>query len=408
VISAVRYLKGNFFPLLVCVLWWFPLTYFGYWTRPVGTELFPLLRFPVIGLCLVALAFRGFNELNWRVLVFLAVALVASVDSVDMVYACAKFAGLAAVIGVFSPLIRSEAGRSMREGLWRNLCWSAVVVVVMSVVWKAGGLPAPVLYFREGFPGITTHAMLFAPVTGIAAVFLLAKALDEKKNAYMLLAALCYLTGFTTLSRSAIAAATCGLLAVIALNAQTKRLFGFMKLLMPVVILLAMTVSYIPEESLPAGFGKVTALTAKGTALKSRKELWEGRLTEFKDNPVVGLGVGMAQKYGINADPTAGRFSGMVEPGSAYLVVLSMTGLLGAMALAMVIGVELLRLAKVWDAVPQRRKFELTGIGLLLIVHAGAEGWIYSPGGVICLYFWLWLGMVGDSVDRAVYRLNEV
>jgi hypothetical protein len=107
----------------------------------------------------------------------------------------------------------------------------------------------------------------------------------------------------------------------------------------------------------------------------------------------------MSTGYGAAIEYASDRFSTTVEPGSAYLVVLSMTGLLGALSLIWIIGTELFMLKKFWSYVPSERKYEIAGIGSLLFVHGGAEGWIYSAGAVMCLYFWIWMGRLGDTVD---------
>ena len=260
---------------------------------------------------------------------------------------------------------------------------------------------------KEGFAGITSHAMLFAPITGIAAIYLFAKGIYSKKSYYVVLAAACVLVVFTTLSRSAISATICGIFGIVVINSTSERFTKMIRLVMPVILIFCVFISFKSEESTVIGFGEKNALAIKGKTVSSRKNLWEGRLVEFYDNPVLGLGVGQSKGYGTFYDQSAGKFAATVEPGSAYLVVLSMTGLMGAITLVIALGAELLALFKVWAYVPKRRKFELAGIGLFLFVHAVAEGWIYSPGIITCLFFWLWFGMVGDSVYEAVYGNNR-
>ena len=400
--SILTYIRNNFFALTICVIWWFPVTYFGHWTAPVGTDVFRVLGFPLVAFALFAILLGRLNNINWRILLFLVVAMITSLNSADMVYSFAKFAGLIVIIGLLSPLIFSKRALLLREKLWTNLCWSAVIVVCLSVFWRVTGLPAPVLYVKQGFPGITSHAMLFGPVAGIAAVFILSKALANENRKILFLAIICYLAMFTSLSRAALASATMGAFVVIMLALKGSQVGKIVSILCPVIFVLVVMAILLPEDKIPKGlgFGEKNILVAKGKK-NSREDLWKQRLEEFKEKPILGFGIGMSKKYEEAKVENSSSFSGTVEPGSAYLVILSMTGILGALTFVFFTGGEIVKFKKVWAFVPPRRKYELSGIGILLFVHAGAEGWIYSPGGVMCLYFWLWLGMVGDSYNSA-------
>jgi len=403
--AVINYIKNNIFALIVCVLWLFPVTYFGYWTAPVGTNVFKMLEFPMIGLILIFLLLGGMKAINWKVSLFLVIALLPSFQSDNVTYSLVKFATLAVIVAVFSPLIRSKRSRTMREGLWRNLCWSVVVITLLSILWKVTNLPGPVLYIKEGYPGITSHAMLFGPIAGIASVFLLSKALSENKYWLISLAILCYMASFTSASRAAIAATSIGVFLVLLLAIKKGRTRTLIRILFPIVLIAVIFMLIFPEEEF-FGLLEADTLVRKGF-LNTREGLWDARLMEFKENPIVGLGVGMSAGSGRFVHENEGllQFAGTIEPGSAYLVVLSMTGILGAVSLIIVIGTELNSLRKWWKIIPTTRKYELAGIGSLLFVHATAEGWIYSPGSVLCLFFWLWLGIVRDSCD--IVRINN-
>jgi len=183
---------------------------------------------------------------------------------------------------------------------------------------------------------------------------------------------------------------------------------SLVRLVFPIVSIFVFLVVAFPEEKVFFDFLKVDDLRKKGFS-HSREQLWEERMTEFKENPITGVGVGMS--YGYETAITKGygeKFTGTVEPGSAYLVVLSMTGALGAISLIIIIGSEMLSLKKYWNFIEFKRKYEIIGIGSLLFIHAIAEGWIYSPGGLVCLYFWLWLGIVRDSCDIVLLNKNQL
>jgi O-antigen ligase len=84
-----------------------------------------------------------------------------------------------------------------------------------------------------------------------------------------------------------------------------------------------------------------------------------------------------------------------VEPGSSYLAVLSMTGLVGAISFAAVLGPLLLKFL-VSRKNAGLDKDILCVVGIYLAIHANAEGWVLAIGTPTCFLFWLWLGNVGD------------
>lgn len=401
--AIAKYLKSNLFSLAVCILWWFPVTIFGYWTAPVGTTAFSMLKFPLIGVGLMFIAYYPLNSINWKILIFLGLALVSTLASDAVGYSSVKLFALTIVIGVLSPFLRSATARSLRESLWRNLCQSAVLIVVLSVILTNSGFSLPVLYDRAGSPGITSHAMLFGPIAGISVIYLLSKALVEKSPFHFVLSAICYYASLTSLSRAAIVATTFGAVAVLLLSIGNPKFIKFGLIPSALIGIVISIFSGVSLEGNANDLARVEAFSNKGIETSSRDELWETRISEFKANPLLGLGIGMSNEY----DRSVEGFVGSVEPGSAYLVVLSMTGIAGAIALIWIISIEIFSIQSVWKQLPQRTKYELSGIGLLLFVHGGAEGWIYSPGGLMCLFFWLWFGRLGDAVDHIRYARSR-
>ncbi len=404
----IRYIKQNSFALTVAALWFFPVTFFGYWTAPVGTELFSALRYPVVALAVLALMIKSFNGINWRLLLFLLVAFVASLLSGNNIYSLAKMGGLAVIVGAFGPLIRSNTGRLIREGLWRNLCWSAVLITLLSILWRISGLPGPVLYTKQGYPGITAHAMLFGPLAGIATLFFLSMSLSKKKYWLIIVVIVCFLASFASSSRAAIGATFIGCLIVLMMALKKGKMLTWVRILSPVVLVLVLYMTIYPETEATSRLLRVEDIQSKGF-VNTRQARWDLRMQEFKESPIIGLGIGMSKEYEAALNVGFGRgFTTTVEPGSAYLTVLSMTGIAGALSLLLVIGGELNSLWKRWGKIPAERKYQIAGIGSFLFVHGIAEGWIYSAGAVLCLFFWLWLGIVRDSSDAVLHQENRL
>ena len=395
----LKYILYNSVPLAICILWWFPVTYFGAWTDPIGTEMFAIIRFPVVACLFCWVLIQKRIHIDLLYVCFLVVALLSSLNSAYPSYSLIKTAGLSVIIGTLGPLIRSDSARALRTAVWRNLLWSAVTVTILSVIWKVADLPGPVIYTKDGWPGITSHAMLFGPIAGISSVVLLANGLSKNNWIMLVLSAVCYIAVFPSLSRIAIISSSCGIVAVLVVAAQAKNKTQFLWGLIPLSILLAVTLLIVPSNNLPEWLTDDNAFMVK-QGLSSRESLWEARMDEFSKNPWIGCGIGMGSDLDSDSsgDSNASR---NVEPGSSYLATLSMTGLSGACIIVFALVGLIYKSWKRRRYIPLKSRLELAGIGSLLLAHGMAEGWIMSAGAIICIIFWLWLGKVRDSIDES-------
>lgn len=370
------------------------------------------LKFPFLLLCLLYLL-KDINAINGKVLIFLFIALIASLASDDISFSLAKFLGLALVVSVLSPLIQSQKACLMRQSVWANLCLGTVFITLFSVFWKLTGLPGPVMYTRQGFPGITGHSMLFGAFAAIATIYLFCKSVS--RNNYWLygLVLVCFMATISSSSRSAIFATFIGVMVILMLAIKNERLRIFVILSLAIFTCLILLAALVPSEDAFYNFLHLDDLRGKGYN-NSRDELWRDRLAEFDDNPYLGLGIGMSYRHRsydvslkdkfnpayvdqIYALPWEEQYVGTIEPGSAYLVVLSMSGLIGAASILLLIADEVISLTKMWKNVPPVQQYEIAGIGAFLFIHGVAEGWIYSAGVMLCLLFWLWIGLVSDT-----------
>jgi O-antigen ligase len=152
----------------------------------------------------------------------------------------------------------------------------------------------------------------------------------------------------------------------------------------------------MPDETTLTDLG-LTELAAKGT-VNTRQELWKARVKEFKEHPVVGIGIGMAEEEGAVWDEE-GKIN--VEPGSSYLALLSMTGVLGGLGFAILLGWAAFLWQRSFRVLPPGQASLFAGIGAFLGVHAIGEGWLLAVGSPLCFIFWLWLGRLVDLLQSA-------
>ena len=126
--------------------------------------------------------------------------------------------------------------------------------------------------------------------------------------------------------------------------------------------------------------------------INTRQQLWDNRIEEFMEYPASGVGIGVdtfrsvKNVFGAN----------IVEPGSSYLAVLSMTGILGAMGLLLLLfnlGGQVMKRSYL---ISETDLVQTASVGAFWAVHAVAEGWIFAGGSLLCLLFWIWVGRLAN------------
>jgi O-antigen ligase len=128
-----------------------------------------------------------------------------------------------------------------------------------------------------------------------------------------------------------------------------------------------------------------TNIERSGSTFSSREGKWNNRLDEFEENPIFGCGFA-ALDVSHNEDYSA--YNGVVEPGSSWLALLSMTGVMGAILFAMMFLPTISSLIK---ARPGTASLLLASI-VFFSVHLVVEGYIFASGNYLCFLFWLILG----------------
>lgn len=139
----------------------------------------------------------------------------------------------------------------------------------------------------------------------------------------------------------------------------------------------------------------------------SRKQLWQSRIDEFKDSPIIGIGFTNATYYStlynnkkiINTCPDRKE-----EPGSSWLSVLSNTGIIGFAVLACW-NICLLHVIR-----KRRRNGDVSAVkfGALLIffiTEGFFEGWILYAGSFLFFLYWLLASRITDY--KWIYHSNN-
>lgn len=347
-----------------------------------------ILKIGLMAAMLISSAFilvNKTNKYNTVSLLLLGALLLSVVNSDYMRISAMKFAALFLVMIMVGPLITSDRSRQFRDYAWTAFKYSAVIIALLSCAWKFAGLPN---LGRGAFTGVMTHCMLLAPYSGMAACLLTIKLFQGKLKAGVL-AVICLIPLLLAGSRAAILAFLVVEVLVFLLNVGKKDRFGRMAKLgtIALFLLLAMMI-------LTGGFSKfiaesdyVKTLRLKGTS-DTREERWDACMLDFRSKPIFGVGIGVSGNSMIIDEENAS-----VEPGSSYLAVLAMTGMVGVIVFSLLV----LNLFSV--TINHRQiiaNLDVYAVLVFLIVHGLFEGWILSAGNSLCFVFWLTLGRLSD------------
>lgn len=238
------------------------------------------------------------------------------------------------------------------------------------------------------FSGLTSHSMALGPVAAMASVYLFVKLfVCEKKHRVANVVLLLGCIGSTLLSASR--AAVGGLL--VALLIVLWRIYrGKIKRFFRVVLVLVIIVTAtFPIWGGFAGFlqEKQKANIEQGGTFYSRESKTDARIREFKESPIIGIGY-------CTIDPSLDYVNiknGQIEPGSSWLAIASMTGLLGLLLFIILF----YKAFKASVSIPEDNLSAFfTGTLAFFLVHMVVEGYIYAPKSFLSMTLWLLMGAI--------------
>lgn len=306
-----------------------------------------------------------------------------------------RLAFLIVLLVVVSPLVQSCYLRKLRKDMLNVTLWIASVLSVASFFCRFLGInfmyaSANSDYNTAGtFAGLFNQSMMLGPVASISAVFCAYKAFEcDKRNTkrlYMIASLLCFAAVFFSASRSSLLCAVVGLYVMFQKLINNRR--RFLKAIIYVLVVASVTFPLwigLTDGVIEKNISNIEA----GSSISSREKKWNARIDEFNSSQLFGIGF-------ASVDPVYDDvgINGTIEPGTSWLAVLSMTGVLGFILFFYVFRSGYLvcrRMHKKDDAL-------LVGLLVLFAVHMIAEGYVFAAGSFLCFLLWL---VIGCCVDR--------
>lgn len=309
---------------------------------------------------------------------------------------------------VVSPLLNTEVAREFRYKIMyvTLLCCTAIATVsfvgyfydVNYMRNQYNGEMLDYLTNTKGtFGGLTTQSMLLSPISGIGVLTCTYFALTRERyrTLFYILVIMCAGSMLFAASRSAVIATICGEMALFYFSSADKS--EFTKRIVAILFLGAITFP-LWNSALDGINAKNKGNITQRLNPDSRSEKWKIRLAEFSDSPVWGIGfVAVSDKDNYN------RVSGIIEPGSSWLAVLSMTGLVGFALFCTII----IRACRRTLTAYTPRGALLGGLMVLVGVHMIGEGHIFSGGSYLCFLVWLTIGVCTDYTPDETSILEQ-
>ena len=287
-----------------------------------------------------------------------------------------RWVGWLLLLGTAGPLFLNEVALKLRV-----LFWTRRLVVVCAVGSLVVNLLGIRLNGRGIFPGLMGHSMLLAPVSALAVIDLFCQQKKQASSTRLALIVLCCMACVGAGSRGAVLALAAG----IAVHVAHRREGLYVAVLS--VFGLAI-VSYIELDrasySEKLGGNVFAELSAKGTT-NTREQLWGFRLREFSESPLYGVGFQQQRFYRERSNRE------FLEPGSGYLAVLSMTGIIGAAGFLW-LAVHLFQSLATHSEIPAAYRGVLRGWMVFFVVHFVVEGYVFACGSLLAMLFWLTVG----------------
>jgi len=395
-IQVVRFVKTNWLPILAVVI-------------PSGLFLGPIPYSPMgyylLLIVLASLAFFKNQQLNKSAIAFIiACGLSIIFGNASPIFKSWERLGLFTLLLIaYFPVFQSDYIDRLRSKTFPLMLCVMVITSIGSLMAYFLGINYMTKAFHAladsvsidstgWFGGLTYQSMMLGPICALALTsliwFLVEKAQTSKQKivvGIMSFMTLCCM--MLTASRSANVAGFFGVLTILLLkyNQRIEKLFK----VIITILLLSVVLSPLYMPYADKVLSKQRDNQEAGSTFASRQIRWNHRLEEFSEYPVFGYGF-----VAINTD-NYGEYmasSGIIEPGSSWLAIMSMTGILGFTCFATMLFSTVSKLYRL--KVQDEDKWALLHLGILTVfaLHFVAEGYVFSGGGALCFLFWFFFG----------------
>lgn len=299
----------------------------------------------------------------------------------------------------FSPIITGPYLNNNRLLLYRGLIKVFLLFSVASFIGYFFGINffvyhGELLDLEDAghFSGFTNQSMVLGPIASISSIYCLTRLLtlhsSEKKS--LLVWGLLSISSIGSVMLSASRSALLGAIAafIVTLFVFFKgRLSRFIRYIAIIIVLLCL--SFPLWRSLTKGvIEKNEVNVSQGSAMYSRQQKMGARIYEIRKSPILGIGFSAVDPSVDEVD----KVNGVIEPGSSWLCVFSMSGILGFIVF---VYINIASLRAAYTRIENKKAAALLlGILTFFFIHMMVEGYVFAGGSLLCAFYWLTHGAI--------------
>lgn len=343
------------------------------------------------------LIYEGKNcKINIYMLLFVLVALFStafnSVTNPDIAFfkPLERIVGFVMMMIAIGPLF-IYANKEPHQLFYTLLSWSFTIITLLSFLFYLLGLGF--VYKKSMFIGVSIHAMSLGPIAGITMLNLIHQLFISRKNKIKIIygvgIVIALLTCLLAGSRGALAAGLFGG-GFLIYKQYSIRICTAIFTSIIIVGLFTAPVWLPYTETMQK---KMEYASEIGHS--SRDALWNDRIKEFEDSPIIGQGFASINRMVATRTPFS-IVSRSLEPGSSWLFILSSLGVVG---LALFIVMLTKACYKFVIAEEYTSDIWHTANLFFFFVHFFIEGYILHSGGMLFVFFWLTLYINFRSIN---------
>lgn len=293
------------------------------------------------------------------------------------------------LIFVCSPLLPSSKNIFFKMRLLTVLFYVVIFFTVVNLCCYYAGINMAQELYKDiandnDFSGIMVHPMWLSAFSGLSTVvafyFFLSTEKIMPKFGFLLLVLISILVTILGASRTALFASFIVLAIILFLYESRRKVIANYILSIAIISIVSYPIFINNSKRI-----QMKIDTQKERGVSSRDQIWEDRISEFEDSPIVGVG------FATLLDKNGNQITGKLESGSGWLSVLSQTGLMGFLGLIIIIRKAIPK----WKYIKQNKDLSLYyGVFIYLCIHSIAEGYILTAGYYLCFLFWLVLDVL--------------
>ena len=297
---------------------------------------------------------------------------------------------------LLSPLLSSPTIERVKKIMFSYTFYGLKLVMFASFVAYFLGINLADKNSRDAywaFSGITNQSMVLSPISGLCLIqgvwVLITQKPGKLYKLFLIVQSLCSI--WCILVAGSRGALLGGLVSVALIFVR----YGSYQKIAKYVLVIMIGALFLSDNIIDKAFYTINikqenhAISASNIT-STRQTKWEARIAEFVENPILGCGFASQTHYTSDDLIWYIKETGGLEPGSSWLCILAMTGLLGFLTL----GGAIIKASKdVWISSKNNvNAIFFLSLWMLFLINGMFEGWIFYSGGFVFYLWWLLFG----------------